>query len=131
MVTNHILEFEFNRMNKKYFRGEIEIESVRFKNLGKRMGMTELVWHTRPTTKAERKKEGLSETSWACYYRPRIWIDSKSRTSGRQSMCTLIHEMAHCATWEARKGICNSGRWNSFNKEMLRLAKAGAFNGWW
>jgi hypothetical protein len=131
-ITNKDLLEMFDALNRKYFRGEQEIESIRFKRL-RVLGRTENVFYTRPTTPAERKKEGLGKKSLACYYRYRIWISEDLRDSRRLTATTLIHEMAHISIWSQKstKGDCNSSRFNKFNKEMLRLAKAGAFNGWW
>lgn len=93
------------------------------------MGVTRMKPVSRPTTAKERKENNLSKKSWAYYSIPTIHISDYLRSEPRTAMITLLHEMAHAKDRCAHK--CGPNRNNSHNREMLRLAKTGAFNGWW
>lgn len=57
---------------------------------------------------------------------PVIEISSRYRASKRTTLLTLLHEMVHLAL--PAKGAPHGPH---FQKEMLRLARAGAFKGLW
>ncbi|HJW40761.1 MAG TPA: hypothetical protein VJ476_05960 [Rhizomicrobium sp.] len=67
---------------------------------------------------------------WVSAYKIRINREYKDRREWRTWMLTLLHEMAHfkLAGIDPGKDLCNS---RMFNREMKRLANAGALNGLW
>ena len=126
-ATNCGLTRYFKEFNRKYFGNRLDSNiEVSFAKI-RPLGLTKNVWFTRPTTVKERRENNLNETSIACYYIPRIEISEKLKFSPRLALGTLLHEMAHA---ENMRYSCGSN-WNSFNRRMLRLAKAGALNGIW
>lgn len=135
VVSNEYLQSAFKGMNRAYFGNRLDPNIlVSFKRM-KYLGQTRKVWFQRPVTKKEIREERVSKNAIACYYIPRIYISESFRYARRLCIGTLLHEMVHAEMFEKgighRKGMCNSGQWNKFNKRMLQLAKAGAFNGWW
>lgn len=135
LMTNACLQNHFDYLNKTYFdRGLDRHIRVSFKRI-KPLGLTTRVWFQRPTTAKERRENNLNKKSLCCYYIPRIYIARDLRKSHRLAIQTLFHEMVHAEMFENRiahrKDACSSGRWNAFNRRMLKLAKQGAFNGWW
>jgi hypothetical protein len=103
--TNQDLRDYYWYFNKKYFSNKLPKDmSVRFEDIDG-LGLT-------PFTK---------DTNRPLY----IHISNRIRHSSRLTAQTLLHEMVHVAHPEKR------GHKNWFDKEMLKLAKKGAFNGLW
>jgi hypothetical protein len=69
-----------------------------------------------------RKIKWLGE---ADVYRGKICISKRTKWSKSISLMTLLHEMVHL---KRPRGECHGP---GFQKEMLRLAKAGAFKDLW
>lgn len=126
-MANSYLQRFFNDYNKRYFNKSIDADvKVSFGRISQ-LGKTIKVWHTRPATAKEIRENKLNKTAIACYYIPRIYISEKIRFSPRLAVTTLLHEMVHAENMKLNCGP----NWNGFNKRMLKLAKQGAFNGWW
>jgi hypothetical protein len=126
-INNFDLSTAFKEFNKRYFGKSLDSNiEVSFKRMNV-LGRTKTVWFQRPVTAKERKENGLNKTAIACYYIPRIWISEEIRFSPRLCIQTLLHEMVHAEDMTRGCGP----NWNRFNKRMLKLAKQGAFNGWW
>jgi hypothetical protein len=100
-VTNADLRWWYRRYNKKYFAGKLPAAKVKFAKLA--AGELGTMYH------------GLDE----------VYITKEFRKWPREAKFTLLHEMVHLAL------PVNAWHGPSFEKEMLRLAKAGAFKGLW
>jgi hypothetical protein len=136
-LTNACLKNFFLDVNRTFFNNELNKNTVvKFANLKPNlMGIskTRVKTITRKTTAKERRENNLPKNSWAIEIIPGIFISNDFRNSKRQTGLTLLHEMAHQSLSRKRdkRGYCNSEKWNAFNRRMLKLAKAGALNGWW
>ena len=100
-MTNSELHWWFCRYNRKYFGGKLPAAKVKFSKLAD--GLLGEMYH------------GENE----------IYVTKDLRKWPRSARFTLFHEMAHLKLGAA----VNHGP--SFEREMLRLAKAGAFKGIW
>jgi hypothetical protein len=112
-LNNRKLKIRFLFFNRKFFKGKLSKHTiVRF-----------------ASTKQERRHLGayLGMTSLAGRH---ILLNTKYQHSRRITLSTLLYEMVHAKTWR-KNSDCNSVRWNDFNRESLRIAKLGAFNGLW
>jgi hypothetical protein len=127
VINNRYLQNAFRDLNKWYFGNKLDPSiNVTFASI-RPLGRTKNVWVQRPVSPKERRENGLSKEALACYYRPRIFISDKLKFSSRLAVGTLLHEMVHAE--DMRQGC--GPNWNRFNRRMLKLAKDGAFNGWW
>jgi hypothetical protein len=89
--------------NKDFFGNKLPKDMiVFFKNAGDCLGFTQII-RGRPLY---------------------IVLDRSIRTSNRTVAMTLLHEMVHVKHPDIGHG-------KTFHREMLRLAKAGAFKSWW
>lgn len=114
-MTNKTLKKYFKRFNRKYFKNALDNDVVvRFSSI-RGCGVT-----SRQITTA---KIGYGARLIVPVFR--ILINKTFRNSFSLTMPTLLHEMVHVEHWEYR------GHGRDFNRRMLQLAKAGAFNGWW
>jgi hypothetical protein len=132
-VTNRSLQRYFKQFNKKYFGNTLDPHiKVRMRKIPGLLGLTDHAWFKRPATAEERKREGLNKTAICCYWVPRIFITEEFRQRPRLAICTLLHEMVHVDL--EQKGhnnhSCTAGS-KLFNDRMKKLARDGAFNGWW
>lgn len=104
-MTNKKLRYWFRRYNKKYFSNRLPEISVKFKDI----------------TRAK----CIGQTHYECYKPVYVAIDNELKTWSDMAKMTLLHEMCHVAL----PLRVNHGP--RFQDEMLRLARAGAFNGLW
>ena len=135
-ANNKFLQSAFKGINRAFFNNRLDPNiPVSFKRM-RCLGQTRQIRFQRPVTRKEMREKGLSKEALVCSYILRIYISERLRHSGSLCVGTLLHEMVHAEMFQNRVGghhkrICLSGRWNKFNKRMLKLAKAGAFNGLW
>ena len=102
MMTNSELRRMYAEFNRKWFSNRLPKDMI--------------------AEYARIEDHGITE-----YYRDRplyILLEWDLRRSQCHSALTLLHEMCHVRHPKARHGPV-------FHKEMLRLAKAGAFKNWW
>jgi hypothetical protein len=100
----------FLEYNKRYFGNKLPKECI-------------VKW-------AFQTKEWMGRQSWRKLKKgapktPIIQVSAKYRFNKSVAHLTLLHEMVHLAL---PKRVNHGPR---FHKEMLRLAKAGAFSRWW
>ena len=117
-MTGAWLAQEYKRLNRKWFNNTLPSD-VRLRwTRGFRPPNNTFVGRTRNT-----RRVGASTNSTASGYS----ITLSTRMQGMAFvMMTLLHEMAHVATWGEKKS--HGPRWQA---EMLRLAQIGAFKEWW
>jgi SprT-like family len=116
-LTNKTLKAAFHAFNREYFDyrlpNSMEVrfsKRFRYDNVGPSIGVTFMADDGRLV----------------------IVINRKYQHSRRIVLSTLLHEMIHAVNWDVEKQHeCDLTGWNSFNKEALRIAKLGAFNGLW
>lgn len=118
------LEFTFRDFNSKYFRfGKKKLDTlldVKWADLSKDKAFGVLKSFRTLYAPAGTRKTDKYE----------IRISKKHRHEGRTWKMTLLHEMVHfkLAGVDKSRHSCQS---HMFQKEMKRLANAGAFNGLW
>jgi predicted metal-dependent hydrolase len=103
-VTNKQLRQWFRRYNRKYFGGKLPEVSIRFE----KMNRLYLGWSIRMGSEWTGIEIAKTMQGWPKLVR-----------------CILLHEMVHVSL---PTKLLHGPR---FEKEMLRLAKAGAFRGIW
>lgn len=109
MITNRELRFAYATFNKKYFSNKLPKDMPVFFSSQlirkKKLGRTAVHAHT---------------------FRPQwIEITTNIRFSGHLIRMTLLHEMCHVENPRPT----GHGKWH--DDRMMKLAKAGAFNGYW
>lgn len=107
-MTNAELRREYNRYNRKYFRGRLPKLMVHFTKMPK--------YYLGLSTYVGRPSGG----SWA-----EIEISKVLKCWPKLTRCVLLHEMVHVSL--PQQVIHGS----KFEKGMRKLAKAGAFTGLW
>lgn len=113
--TNADLLAAFTIFNAEYFSGKLdEPAHLCFRDMGGILGKTSRVRRFRQHRSAEDRFS--------------IFIGRELRGSRRLWATTLLHEMVHMS--QRCKYSCTV-RGHVFNREMQRLALAGAFNGLW
>ena len=123
--SNHqrFLEHYFHIFNKKYFSSSLSTNTqlrwcLRFKKPHEKYYA--VTNRYREINKVKRSKEDS-------FY---IIISNQAKKVGTSFiLMTLLHEMAHIATWKSDKS--KKGHGPVWQKEMLRLAKMGAFKNLW
>jgi predicted metal-dependent hydrolase len=103
ILTNKDLQRGFKAINRQYFGRRLKA-TVRFKKFS---------------------GKDRSSLGYALWELNEIYINQEIRNWWGVVEMTLIHEMAHLAL---PKTVVHGPK---FEKEMLRLAKAGAFKGIW
>jgi hypothetical protein len=127
-ATNIGLTRYFKEFNRKYFGNKLDSNiKVTFGKI-QPLGLTKQIWFSRPATTKERRENKLNKTATAHYYIPRIYISERLKWAPRLAITTLFHEMVHAE--DMKRSSCGPN-WNRFNRRMVKLAKDGAFNGWW
>ena len=124
MRSNKRLLSWFRSFNRRYFKGRLVEPVIYFDNIGNYEGNPVCGQLTSPGYRVYR----VVGKKWKCIEgRPEIRISTKLQPPWLwfQAKLTLLHEMAHLA-------LPNKIEHGSvFQKEMVRLAKAGAFEGLW
>lgn len=104
--SNYLLRLLYLSFNKKFFGNSLPKDlPVGFKKMPKELGRAAFHKQT-------------NRPLW-------INIDESLRCKPAQCRMTLIHEMCHVKNKHAR------GHGYKFDREMIALAKRGAFNGLW
>jgi hypothetical protein len=107
LISNVDLRYAYLTFNRKYFSNKLPKElPIKFSKRLIRQGK-------------------LGNTATLCDFPLWIEISPLIRFSGVLVRMTLLHEMCHVENPHPT----GHGKW--FNKRMLRLAKDGAFNGYW
>jgi hypothetical protein len=101
LVTNSELLWWYKKYNRKYFGGKLPAIKIKFSKLA--VNTLAEVW----------------------YEEREIYISNWIKTSDLLVRMNILHEMVHLSLPVG----CHHGP--KFEKEMLRLAKAGAFRGIW
>lgn len=116
-MYNSCLNWLFQKFNKLYFKKKFPKSFVvRFSKLDKViMGVCGNKIVYLKAANGYRKERVIGP----------ILINKKLRNARSIVAMTLLHEMVHAANPELK------GHGPKFNKQMLKLAKAGAFNAWW
>lgn len=123
-VTNYMLLSYFKEFNRKYFGNRLDKNAiVKFAHLPGHLGVAgSKAIFRKPTRKEKQKRPNCVSVITRV---PRIRISDELRDSPAVAIMTLLHEMVHVSKPNWR------GHGRHFNQEMLKLAKKGAFNGWW
>jgi hypothetical protein len=124
-LINKDLAHYYKLANRWYFGNKLPLDVViKFSDIAV-MGVTGREPYTRKATIKERRENKLNKTALCVTNRYHIRINKKYRDSMAIVVPTLIHEMVHVENWKLR------GHGKKFDRRMLELAKAGAFNGLW
>ena len=113
------LEENFHLANSRYFGGRLKNVKVKLttRHIGGRRRSAVGVTHSSPEKVHRGERKFLIE------------ISSDLKIHPSMTILTLFHEMVHVKQWDKVTNETCHGR--LFNKEMKRLAAAGAFNGLW
>ena len=111
--TNADLREWFDIYNRLYFGGKLECNHITY---------VDMFWLGKTTRLRRPGRRRSQQDSFT------IKISKRFRDSRRLSIGTLVHEMVHL---EDRCHYSCGLRGKHFNRRMLELAKAGAFDGIW
>ena len=118
-MTNSCLRWMFQKFNRKYFHSCLPKRfAVRFSDLERNaFGVTRFrtIYVKNKGRKGYKRNTAIGP----------IEIDNRFKRSRPIVAMTLLHEMVHAAYPDI------SGHGPRFQRKMLQLAKAGAFNAWW
>lgn len=107
--------------NTRYFGGKLPVVDIEMIDLKSHDYYGKCSEPGQPKYRTRRPKEPRPA-------RFKIQISKWTKKNPKILAMTLLHEMVHVKLWDV-PGITDHGR--RFDKEMTRLAVAGAFNGLW
>lgn len=126
-LTNKDLAHWYKLANRRYFGSKLPQTDIviKFSDLPGKLGMAYRESYTRKATVKERRDNKLNKSAVCVTKRYHVRINKKYQDSVVIAVQTLLHEMIHVENWKWH------GHGKKFDRRMLKLAKAGAFNGLW